>query len=425
MNQQVGFFIDDTPNSNSNQFDNNDVVFTVEADNAQQQNVDRGAVTALVSVTEGAYVYATPSGPLPAPARLGSTSPASTTQGGSSGTSTTPGLSSIIQTIDLRGDGGSIISKQWVAQGITSTGPLGDVAIDVALGMTNVTAPSFFGNITSYGPITGTVQSTGVRVDPIFGTTSTTSADIGRAYVTILPGGSPSVTVTGIQTDINGRPAFPPMGLVGRVISRGNLISELKAAGGIYGSVAVQGDIGSFATILSRTNPTRVGGIATDTTDSGQIVAMGQVIGDVSLLGGLLGTGLIAARGSILGNLAINGQIATTAKIVSGGTIGSAALGSGFTFGVNQGIVGAIGTIIEKSADPTVAPGFYVSNAGSVAPPMNFNAQAIDAIFDAANGGFLNGFDLLANGDLTGLADILADLARLRVVNGRLTDNPT
>ena len=445
MNQQVGFFIDDTPNTNMNQFDNADVVFTDQFDNAEQQNVDRGAVTALVSVTKAAYVYAAPSGPaavqpapvgpMPpviAPAVLspsstmsGGPKPLSSLPGGIAPPPSPPGLSSIIQTIDLRGDGGSIISKQWVAQGITSTGPMGDVAINVALGMTNVTAPSFFGNITSYGPITGTVQSTGVRVDPIFGTTSTTSADIGRAYVTLLPGGSPSVTVTGIQTDINGRPAFPPMGLVGRIISRGNLISQLKAAGGIYGSVAVQGDIGSFATILSRTNPTRVGGIATDTTDSGQIVAMGQIIGDVSLLGGLLGTGLIAARGSILGNLAINGQIATTAKIISGGTIGSAALSTGLSFGVNQGIVGAIGTTIQKSADPTVAPGFYVSNAGSVPPPMNFNAQAIDAIFEAANGGFLNGFDLLANGDLTGLADILADLARLRVVNGRLADNPT
>ena len=72
------------------------------------------------------------------------------------------------------------------------------------------------------------------------------------------------------------------MGLIGQIISRGNLISQVKAAGGIYGIIAVQGDIGAFATILSRTNPTRVGGIATDTADTGQIVAMGQIIGDVT-----------------------------------------------------------------------------------------------------------------------------------------------
>ena len=166
MNQQVGFFMDDTPNSNFNQFDNADVVFTVQADNAQAQNVDRGAVTALISVTEAAYVYAaTPKA----------------TGGGTMPTAPTSTLSSIIQTIDLRGDGGSIISKQWVEQAITSTGPMGDLAINSVLGMMNVTAPSFFGNIDSYGPIRGTIQSTGVRVDPIFGTTSTASADIGRA----------------------------------------------------------------------------------------------------------------------------------------------------------------------------------------------------------------------------------------------------
>jgi hypothetical protein len=415
MNQQVGFFMDDTPNSNFNQFDNADVVFTVQADNAQQQNLDRGAVTALISVTEAAYIYA-------------ATPTTTTTHGGTMPTAPPPTsttLSSIIQTIDLRGDGGSLVSKQWVAQGITSTGPMGDIAINSVLGMMNVTAPSFFGNIDSYGPIRGTIQSTGVRVDPIFGTTSTASADIGRAYVTLATNGTPSVTVTTVQSDINGRPAFPPMGLTGALISRGNLISLVKAAGGIYGSIDVQGDIGAFATILSRTSPTRVGGIATDTQDSGQIVDMGQIIGDLTLSGGLLASGLIASRGSILGNLAINGQIATTAKIVSGGVIGSAALGTKMSFGVNQGIVGAIGIINNAQAGPTVAPGFYVSNAGSVLPPLNFNTQAIDAIFESANGNFLPALDLFANGDLDGLDDILTDMARLRVVNGHLVDNPT
>ena len=131
----------------------------------------------------------------------------------------------------------------------------------------------------------------------------------------------------------------------------------------------------TFATILSRTSPTRVGGIATDTQDSGQIVDMGQIIGDVTLAGGLLASGLIASRGSILGNLAINGQIATTAKIVSGGAIGSAALGTKLSFGVSQGIVGAIGIINNAQTGPTVAPGFYVSNAGSVLPPLNFERR--------------------------------------------------
>ena len=61
MNQQVGFFIDDKPNTNANLFDNADVILTVQSDNGQQQNVDRGAVTALISIIEQAYVYSTPS----------------------------------------------------------------------------------------------------------------------------------------------------------------------------------------------------------------------------------------------------------------------------------------------------------------------------------------------------------------------------
>ena len=139
----------------------------------------------------------------------------------------------------------------------------------------------------------------------------------------------------------------------------------------------------------------------------------------------MLGTGLIAVRGSILGNLSINGQIATTAKIISGGTIGSAALGTGLSFGVNQGIVGAIGAIINKFSSPDRPAGILRQQRRLGSPAENFNAQAIDAIFEAANGSFLTGFDLLANGDLEGLTDILTDMARLRVANGHLVDNPT
>jgi hypothetical protein len=420
MNQQVGFFMDDTPNSGANQFDNNDVIFTVEADNGQQENVDRGTVTAMITVTEGTYVYTSS-----APAQVKLNPVSSLALVGTSPILPTPTpvrLSSIIQTIDFRGDGASLISKQWVEQGITSTGPLGDIALDSVLGLTNVTAPSFFGNIDSYGPITGTIASTGVRVDPIFGTTSTVGADIGRSYVTLAANGQTTVTSSTIQTDINGRPAFGPMGLTGEIISRGSLISQLAAAGGIYGSIAIQGDIGAFATNLSASSPTRVGGIATDTEDIGQIIAMGEIIGNVTLAGGLLQSGLIAARGSILGNLKINGLVAPTAKIISGGSIGSAALGTGISFGANEGIVAAYGVIINKLNSPTVTTGYYSSDAGAVPPPNNFDALAIDAIFETANGSPLTGFDLLAVGDLDGLDDTLIEMALLHVADAHLTE---
>jgi hypothetical protein len=394
FNQQVAFFMDDVPNTNVNAFDNADVVFDVQSDNGQQENVDRGAVTALITVDKGSYSY-------------------------SSNT-----VSSIIQTIDLRGDGGSITSKQWIAQGITSTGPLGDIAVDATLGLTNVTAPSFFGNIDSYGPINGTVQSTGVRVNPIFGTTSTASADIGRAYVTLGANGQPTVTSTAIQSDINGRPAFGPMGLNGQIISRGNLISSLTAAGGIRGIIAVQGDIGATSTLLSRTSPTVVGGISTDTGDSGKIITLGQIVANVSLRGGLLNGGTVAARGSILGNLTITGAIAPGAVVLSGGSIGSAAQGTAFSFGSNQGIIAADGAIVNKTNSPTVPPGYFSSNDATVPPPINFDAQVIDAIFSSAPHTPLTSLDLLANGDLLGLTDILNELALLHVVNNHLSLDP-
>jgi hypothetical protein len=411
MNQQPAFFIDDVPNTGFNTFDNNDVVFSVQSSNADQANPDRRGVTAVVTVAKGSYAFS-------------------------------PNiLSSIIQTIDLRGDGGSFVSRQWVAQGVTSTGPMGDIAINSTIGMTDVTAPSFFGNISSYGPITGIVQSTGVRVDPIFGTTSTSSADIGRTYLTLGANGQPSVTTTTIQTDINGRPAFGPMGLAatGAIISRRNLISQVSAAGGIYGTIAVQGDIGSFSPLLSRTSLARVGGISTDTTDVGQIYALGQIIGDLFLGGGLLSTpihggpqqfnppaGRIAAKGSILGNVKINGGIAAGSAIISGGSIGSTApgLNTGITFASNQGIIAADGAINNVFNSPTLRVGYYSANNAKVPPPGNFDAQVIDAIFAASVGNPLTGLDILANGDLDGLADILAELILLHVANGHLSLKP-
>ena len=152
---------------------------------------------------------------------------------------------------------------------------------------------------------------------------------------------------------------------------------------------------------------------------------MGQVIGDLNLRGGLQKGGRIATRGSILGNLTINGKVATGSKIISGGSIGSAALGTGFSFGVNQGIVGTGGSIINVLNSKTVAPGFYSQDNDGVPPPLNFNTQAIDAIFsDPTTNTFLLGFDILANGDLEGLTDILRELVRLHVYKDHLSVNP-
>ena len=36
---------------------------------------------------------------------------------------------SVVQSVDLYGDGGSILSEQFIAQSVTSTGPLGDLTV--------------------------------------------------------------------------------------------------------------------------------------------------------------------------------------------------------------------------------------------------------------------------------------------------------
>src|SRR5262249_2700681 len=150
-------------------FSDSPIDLTVQSINGQRTNIARGAVTALIK--------ATPT--FDSKGRL---------------------QDSVVNTIDLRGDGGSIDTSLWVSQGITSTGPLGDLNFDSQQGLTNVMAHDIFGSITTQGPITGTIQTTGQRLDPITGlvanlridpisgvqtpvTSGPGSADIGRLYL--------------------------------------------------------------------------------------------------------------------------------------------------------------------------------------------------------------------------------------------------
>ena len=388
--QQVAFYLDDGQYNNA--FDNANVIFTNQRNNGQVENGARGADTALITVALGHYVF----------------SPTTT--------------SSIIQSINLRGDGGSFVSTQWVAKSITSTGALGDVSINVPSGMMDVSAPSIFGNLSTYGAIVGVVETTGVRVDPITGTTSTTTTDLGRAYVATGVNGVPYVTSTSITSDAVGRPApIFGAGITGRIFSRGNLISRVLANGGISGIIAAQGDVGANSTLLSTTNPTQVGGISTDySADSGQIVVLGRFLGDLNLLGGLTVKGAIAVRGSMLGNTAING-LAVGTSLISGGSIGNPAQGKALAFTSNQGIISARGSVTNKYNVPA-APGYMSSNDATA--PDGIDAHVIDAIFADASGNAEHGLDALANRDIIGLSTILADLAQLHVYNGRLSIRP-
>ena len=209
---------------------------------------------------------------------------------------------------------------------------------------------------------------------------------------------------------------------MGRIIGRGNLFSKVVANGGISGVIAVQGDIGASSTLLSTTNPTRVGGIATDySAGSGQVFALGRFIGDLNLLGGMTGQGKVAVRGSILGNVTINNGLAPGAALISGGTIGDPTLGTSLAVTSNQGIIAAKGVITLKYNTPT-GPGYYSSNASAV--PGGLDALAIDAIFADADNKPLAGLDLVSLGDFGGLTDILDDIALLHVslITGHLSD---
>ena len=141
---------------------------------------------------------------------------------------------SLLQSIDLLGDGGSIETKAKVSLtfSITSAGPLGDVSLLKSQSLFNLTAPGIFGSLRIGGGITGVVQTTGIRIDPITLQTSSVSADFGRIYVDTSHG-TPVVTSTQIMA----------RGLSGKLVSRGNLISGIFTSAGVFtGDIDVQGD---------------------------------------------------------------------------------------------------------------------------------------------------------------------------------------
>ena len=381
--EQVGLFLG-TPQGGG-KFDNSNVVLVVEGvptPNATDtgniitpSNVARGAAIALVYVV-----------PTSANGRLGN---------------------SVIQSIALFGDGGSIQTSQYIAgqlggpgittPGISSTGPLGDLDLYNTLGITNVTAPSIFGSIIGNGAITGTIQTTGIRTDPITCATSIVGADLGNMYVATSNKG-PFVTVTTIDT--NGD-------VIGQIISRGNLLSQVEVHK-ISGVVAAQKNIGTIV------GSTRLGGIDADGGMSGEILTLGNVYGDLVINGGLE-SGRIAAQGSILGNVTINGTLDAGSALVSGGSIGSTAYGTTLNVSNIYGIVAAVGSINAGKIGSTSTAVYYQANDTT-------DAAVIDAIFSQGVAALspMDIFDQTTPEDLLNLAQMLANLSDVTVQNGKL-----
>src|SRR5262249_36766434 len=150
-------------------------------------------------------------------------------------------------------------------------GSLGDLILSSPGGLVaDVTADSIIGNINATnGGISGTIK--------------TTVGDIGRALTDA--GGN----ITGVTTIHAGGG-----GLTGKILAKGNLVSQVSLRSGLDGVVAADGDIGVIQTVngVAKTNPDgsliRFGGIAVSTGGlNGQVIALGNFFGDLSVTGGL------------------------------------------------------------------------------------------------------------------------------------------
>ncbi len=386
--QQLGFFMDDSPGSVL--FDANDVALVVQGvstanssgtgNNVTPSNVARGAVVALITVAE-------------------------------TFDQNNHLQNSFIESIGLRGDGGSIQTHQTIGStnntrhttapftpSITSTGPLGDVIIQGPL--PNVTAPSIFGSLLPSGsiPATSTIQTTGIRTDPITSAISQVSADLGRIYVVTSPQG-PVVTATQVQA--NGA------GLAGQILSGGNLISQVVSNGPTTGIITAQPvawepgagnlgatftypgpsgqvlDLGGFISNGPMTAPTVVVGNNGVTTNvnvilqGGTVTTYGSVIGNITIggqmtgptfvavnndvavdLNGTLQGGFITTYGSVFGNITIGGPM--NGPTVSAGNSSTAVNQNGTLQGgfiTTHGSMSGNITIGGPMSGPTVSAG--------------------------------------------------------------------
>jgi hypothetical protein len=313
----------------------------------------------------------------------------------------------LIQSLAFIGAGASVNTTLSIAS-ITSTGPLGSITITAAAGAT-------VGGFAGLGSITATsiVGSINVTKAGIYGTIQTTEGDLGATIFRT------NGTIAGVTT-ISAHGA-----ITGQIISRGNLVSLVKTNGDFTGVIAAQGDIGAVlrdgagnAVTSSSGALSRFGGISISGNDSGEIIALGNIFGDVTT--GKTLTGRIAAEGQTVGGLAaarlgILGKVtiksfAAKAAIVSGGLMGDATGKTLVTLGSPNGFLAAVGGINLKKGTKIPAGNLFQNVSGP-------NLSAINAIFTNASAPLA--FD--TGGNLAGLGLIETDLLGLGVSGGSLT----
>jgi len=328
------------------------------------------------------------------------------------------GSSTSVNEVDFTGKGGSLTTAQPILTTIKGApgASLGDLILSSGGITANITADTIIGNIdATNGDISGVIQ--------------TTVGDLGRALTDV------NGNITGVTYIHAGGGGLTS---TGKIISAGNLVSQVNIKSGLDGVVAANGDIG----VIQLTNGlapqapaalTRFGGIAVTTGGlAGQVVALGNVFGDISVGGGLSGRiavhgreefGLSAgqsfSRTGILGNVSIGGGIGTTGAIVSAGLLGDDGTdnisndvnGTHLTIsGTDKGIIAAEEDINFGATGGLNTAGTF-ENVGTPGSPQyagGANKNAIDYIF--TNGG-------VALTVPNGLSVILQDLLALTVLN--------
>ncbi len=286
----------------------------------------------------------------------------------------------VITSLNLTGNGGAVMTRIPV-ENLNSNGSLG--AVDLLAGkdqrLASLSATNISGNINLHGgTLTGILQTTGLQTDPNTGAVTATSANLG--------------SVAGDRTStlqLN-------MGMNASIVSRGDLISQVQLGGSLNGTIAAASDIGT-ATLDGSGKLNRLGGIQTGRGNSGgQVIALGNILGDISIAGPLSGqiaaqgtpiTGISTNRQGILSQVKVAGAITPVGAIVSGGEIGDAADNTRLATGKIHGKILAIGAVhlARPSKQPSVNSGPPVGSSPLAKSIWTANGNSL-ANFDSNNG---------------------------------------
>jgi hypothetical protein len=266
-----------------------------------------------------------------------------------------------ISSLVFDGAGGSVQTKRIISA-ISSSDAIGDIYLGAgkAEQLQSITAPSIEGTIDLYGgKLIGTIQ-----------TTELDGGDIGSAN------GSSTITLQ--------------MGSGARIISRGNLFSDVQIAGNLTGTIAAAGSIDGAVTVTG-------GGKST-----GDIIAFDAIDGAVSVAGSFGGEMAAGGSSGIVGNVVIRKGILRGGLVASAGEIGDAAAGTSLTTPTVAGTVAAVGperVSLPRSKTPVVQSSDSAALIAAVWNPQGHPVGIDDS-----------------PGDLAGLTDVEAGLKALSMV---------